>query len=205
MRGTGIDRYYLFLFVGIIPWHFFVTSLTGGATCIVTHSSMVKKIYFPREVLPISYVTSSFVNMLYSFVIVFIVVFVSGTHINPVALLYLPVVMLVEYLLALAVTFISSAITVYFRDWEHILHTIAMAWMYFTPLFYSLERVPEQYRKWFILNPMVPIIGAYRDILYSGKIPDMMTLVHASAAGILFLIIGITVFGKLKKHFAEEL
>jgi ABC-2 type transport system permease protein len=76
--------------------------------------------------------------------------------------------------------------------------------MYFTPVFYQIEFVPEEYRKFFLLNPMVPIIAAYRDILYNGKIPEMLTLVHAFAASAVCLFIGLLVFEKLKKHFAEE-
>ena len=74
---SGIEDYYLFLFVALIPWIFFSTSLTGGAGCILSQQDMVKKIYFPREVLPISFVTSQFVNMLLSFIVIFVVLIVS--------------------------------------------------------------------------------------------------------------------------------
>ena len=93
---SDIENYYLFLFVALIPWLFFSTAITGGAGCVLHQSGMVTKIYFPREVLPISHVTSAFINMLYSFIVVFLVIFLSGTPINPVALLYLPIIMLVE-------------------------------------------------------------------------------------------------------------
>ena len=100
---NGIEDYYLFLFVALIPWIFFSTSLAGGSSCIWAQKDMVKKIYFPREILPISFVTSQFVNMLLSLIVVLIVLIVSGKGLNPIALLYLPVIMLVEYLMALSV------------------------------------------------------------------------------------------------------
>ena len=96
---AGIEDYYLFLFVALVPWIFFSTSLSGGASCIWAQQDMVKKIYFPREVLPISFVTSCFVNMLLSFVVVFLVIFISGIGFNPTALLFLPLVMIIEYIL----------------------------------------------------------------------------------------------------------
>jgi ABC-2 type transport system permease protein len=201
----GVDKYYLFLFVALIPWIFFSTSLTGGAISVLLQGSMVSKIYFPREVIPIAFVTSCFVNMLYCFVIVFVVVFIAGVRIDPVALLCLPVVMAIEYLLALAVALISSAVTVYLRDMEHILGIVSLAWMYLTPVIYPLDMVPDVYKKWYMLNPMTPVITAYRDILYSGKVPEMRTLIHAFVIGVIFLIIGMAIFGNLKKHFAEEL
>ncbi|MFR2780702.1 MAG: ABC transporter permease [Clostridium sp.] len=166
---------------------------------------MVKKIYFPREVLPISFVTSQFVNMLLSLIVVFVVLIVSGKGLNPIALLYLPVIMLVEYLMALSVAMLSSAITVYLRDVEYILGIITMAWQFLSPVMYSVEQVPEKMLPLFNLNPMTPVIVAYRDILYYGEAPKLETLIHAVVFGVVVLIIGIVVFGKLKRHFVEEL
>lgn len=202
---SGIEKYYLFLFVALIPWIFFSTCLTGGATCVLGQSSMVTKIYFPREVLPISFVTSAFVNMLYCFIIVFIVVAFSGVGVTVRALLWLPVVMIIEYTLGLGIALVSSAVTVYFRDLEHILGILSLAWMYMTPIMYSGDIIPKTYQFYFNLNPMTPIISAYRDILYYGSPPDPLTLARACSFGIIVLSIGIMVFGQLKYRFAEEL
>jgi len=202
---NNIDKYYLFLFVGLVPWIFFSGSLTTGSISVLGQKDLVKKIYFPREVLPISYVTSCFVNMLFSFVIIFLVVFVSGTGVSLRALLFLPLVMMVEYILALGVALLTSAITVYFRDMEHILGIVSMAWLYLTPIMYSIDIVPEKYMTLFMLNPMTPVIVAYRDIIYYKQIPQISTLLHALVFGLIVLLIGWFVFSKLKKHFVEEL
>ena len=163
---NNIDKFYLYLFVGLVPWLFFSGSMTGGAACIVNQKDMVKKIYFPREVMPISYVASGFVNMLFCFIVIFAVIIVSGVGVNPVALLYLPVIMIVEFIMALGGAMLTSALTVYFRDLEYILGILTMAWMYFTPVVYSMEMVPDWIKPYFNLNPMTPVINAYRDILY---------------------------------------
>lgn len=202
---AGIEDYYLFLFVALIPWMFFSSSLTGGASCILAQKDMVKKIYFPREVLPISLVTCQFVNMLLSFIVVFAVILVSGKGIEPLALPYLIPVMLVEYLLALGIAFVTSAITVYLRDLEHILGIVAMAWQFLTPVMYSIDMVPEKIRPVFWLNPMSSVIIAYRDILYYKKAPHLNTLLLASVLGVGFLVIGWFLFGRMEKHFAEEM
>ncbi len=110
---------------------------------VVNQQDLVKKIYFPREVLPISFVTSCFVNMLLSFIVVFIVVAVSGIGFNPVALLFLPLIMLIEYILALGITMVTSACTVYLRDLEHIIGVLMMAWIYLTPVMYDISYVTE--------------------------------------------------------------
>lgn len=202
---NGIEKYYIYLFVGLVPWIFFSTSVTGGASCILMSKDMVKKIYFPREVLPISVVTSGFVNMLFCFVIIFIALFVSGINVRPILLLYLPAIMIVEYLLALGFALLSSALTVYFRDLEYILGIITMAWMYVTPVLYSVELVPEELRWILNINPMTPIIIAFRDILYYKQAPQMETLLQALIVGVVFCIIGHFVFGKLQKGFVEEM
>lgn len=202
---AGIENYYLFLFVALVPWIFFSTCLSGGASCIWAQQDMVKKIYFPREVLPISYVISQFVNMLLSFVVIFVVLIVSGVGVNIKALIYLPVIMLVEFLLALGITMIVSALTVYFRDMEYILGIVTMAWMYLSPVLYSMDMVPKELQNLFMLNPMSPVIVAYRDVLYYKTIPQLNTLIHAMIVGVIGVVIGWFVFGKLKKNFAEEL
>lgn len=202
---TGISNYYLFLFVALVPWLFFSTSLTAGSSCIWAQQDMVKKIYFPREVLPISFVISQFINMLLTFIIIFIVVIISGVGIDFIALLYLPIIMLIEFILALGITMLSSALTVYFRDLEYILGIISMAWMYLTPIMYSQESVPDKIKPIFNLNPISPVIMAYRDILYYKQVPDMSTLLQAVLMGIIVLVIGCFSFSKLKRHFAEEL
>lgn len=202
---AGIEDYYLFLFVALIPWMFFSSSVSGGASCIMSQKEMVKKIYFPREVLPISYVTCQFVNMLLSLIVVFAVLIISRKGISLMACLYLPIVMIAEYIMALSITMIASAVTVYLRDIEHILAIVTMAWQFLTPVMYSIDMVPEQLRPVFNLNPMTPIIVAYRDVFYYKQAPHIFTLVHGFIFSIVLLIIGWLVFGHLKKHFAEEM
>ena len=126
---VNIEKFYLYLTIGMMPWVFFNTSIQGGSTCIRAQADMVKKIYFPREVIPISYVTSAFVNMLLSFIIVFGVILLSGWRISLSLLPYLPLIMIIEYLLALGIAFVVSAVTVYFRDLEQIVGVLMMAWI----------------------------------------------------------------------------
>lgn len=202
---NGIEKYYIYLFVGLVPWIFFSTSVTSGANSILMSKDMVKKIYFPREVLPISVVTSGFINMLFCFIIIFIALFVSGIGINPVALLYLPIIMVVEYFLALGFALISSALTVYFRDLEYILGIITMAWMYLTPVLYAAEMVPVEFSWILNINPMTPVVVAFREILYYKQIPALGNLGMAFLMGIVFCIIGHFVFIKLQKGFVEEM
>lgn len=202
---AGIEKYYLFLFVALIPWLFFSGSVTAGSSCVIHQKDLVKKIYFPREVLPISHVTTCFINMLLTFMVIFLVIIISGIGINLNAVLYLPIIMVVEYILALGMAMIFSALTVFLRDLEYILGIVMMAWQFLTPIMYSIDIVPESIMPIFMANPMTPIIIAYRDILYYKQIPELGTLIHALILGIAVLLIGSIVFNKLQKRFAEEL
>lgn len=202
---NGIEKYYIYLFVVLVPWIFFSTSVTSGSSSVLASKDMVKKIYFPREVMPIACVTGNFVNMLLSFVVIFGVLIFTGWGINFWAVLCLPLIMIVEYILALGIAMLTSALTVYLRDLEYVLNIIAMAWMYMTPVMYGPEMVPEQYRFIWNLNPMTPIAMAYRDILYYKQMPEMATLIHAFVMGVVILVLGYWIFRKLQKGFAEEL
>ncbi len=203
---SGIEDYYMFLFVALIPWIFFATSLSGGSTCITSQKNMVQKIYFPREVLPISFVVSQFVNMLLSFIVIFAVMFIMGYKFNPLAILCLIPVMITEFILALGFTFILSAVTVYFQDMQFIMGILTMAWQFLSPVMYPLERVPERFQTLYMyINPMAPIITAYRDILYYGKVPALITLLTALGMGVALFAIGWFTFDRMQRHFVEEM
>lgn len=202
---TDIEDYYLFLFVAFVPWLFFSSSVSGGARAVLNRQDLVKKVYFPRQVLPISFVTGNFINMLLSFTIVIGALLISGRGMAWEKLGYLIPVMLVEYILALAITMITSALTVFFRDLEYILGIVMMAWMYLTPIMYPETMVPDKYRGIFQLNPITPIIRCYRAVLYYKEAPDLLELGVALAMAALLLFIGNVVFSMTQKKFAEEL
>lgn len=202
---NNIEKFYLFLFVALVPWMFFSSALNTGAGCIINQSNMIKKIYFPREILPIVNTTSAFVNMLLSFVVVFAVLIVSGYGVNLSVLLYLPLIMALEYILTLGMVFLVSCITVYLRDIEYVLTIVTMAWQFMTPVMYSSDMVPERFLTLFNLNPMTPIVEAYRKILYYKSAPDFSTMMSSVLFSIVFLVVGVLVFEKLQKGFVEEL
>lgn len=202
---NDIDKFYIFLFVALTPWLFFNTSLVGGATSIISQENLIKKIYFPRIVLPIAYVTSAFVNMLLTFIVIFAVLIFSGVGVNFKILWALPLVMLVEYVFTLGIAMFTSALTVYFRDLEYILGIVAMSWMYLTPILYSIDMIPEQYRFLSYMNPMTSIIMAYRDILYYRQMPELSTLMTALIMGLISIVTGTLCFDKLQRRFVEEM
>ena len=201
---AGIDKYYLFLFVALIPWLAMANSITGSATCVSAQANLVTKIHFPRQVLPITVVITNFVNMLLCMIVVFAVcIFSNG--LNFAVLWYLIPTILIEFVLALGISFLVAGITPYFRDLEYILTIFVMAWQFLSPVMYGVDQVPDDVINIFRFNPMTPVITAYRDILYYKQAPNLTTMLSALGMGVLFLIIGWFVFSKLERHFAEEL
>lgn len=201
---VDIDKFYIYLFIGLIPWLFFATCIQAGSVSILMNKDLIKKIYFPRIILPISTVNSTFMNMFYSMIVVLLTILVSGIGFSKYILL-LPVAMIMQYILVLGMTFMFSALNVYFRDLEYILNIIVMIWFYLTPIVYKIEMIPEKYRFWFYLNPMTGIINFYRNILYYKRMPSFNAFGGILIYGIIMIVIGYFVFEKLQKNFAEEL
>lgn len=202
---NNMEDFYLYLFVALIPWIYIGFCMTGGATSVTSQTEMVKKIYFPRLVLPISYATSQFVNMLLSFVVIFIVLILSGKGISLKAIIYLPLIMLIEYVFGMAIAILFSCINVYLRDLEQVSGVLSMAWQFLSPVLYSVEVIPEQYRNIYMLNPIAPMVVIYREILYYKKVPDISMFWNPLFFATVLFIVSCITFSKLKKHFAEEL
>lgn len=201
---SPIENYAMFLFVALVPWLFCATSITQGARCILDGSGLVQKIYFPRIVLPIVTVCSNFMNMLFSFIVVIAALLITGVGLSA-SIWALPVIMIIEFFFVLGLVFIFSALTVYFRDMEHILGIVTMAWMYLTPILYSIEQVPAGLQSVMFYNPMTSVILSYRNILYDKVLPDFSTLIVTIVYAVVFVIAGYFIFQKLQKNFAEEL
>lgn len=201
---AGIEKYYIYLFVALVPWIFFSTSLTSSSASIIANKDLIKKIYFPRIIIPMAVVNGAFMNMLFTMIVVFVALIFSGIGISWYIIL-LPIIMVLEYLLVLGLAFVISALNVYFRDLEHILGILTMAWMYATPILYDIDMVPQNLQPLFELNPMTPIVLAFRDILYYKTMPDLSHMGLILIWSIGFIVIGYFIFNKLQKGFAEEL
>lgn len=201
---VNLPNYYIFMFVGLLPWMFFCTCVQGGAVSVMSSADLLKKIYFPRIVLPIATVSAAFLNMMFSMIIMFVALFISGIGISKY-IIYFPFILILLYLLGLGLAFMFSACNVYFRDLEHILGILTMSMFYVTPVIYPMEMVPEKFLPLFKLNPMAYIICGFQDIFYYERAPQIETLGNIIFFSILILIIGYSVFQKLQKNFVEEL
>lgn len=204
LLASGDKTYPIYICVALIPWTYFTSSITQAAFTVIGNADIIKKVYFPREILPISVVTSGAVNFIISTIIILAFVIFSGLGLSWYIVFY-PFVLLVQYVLLLGISFIVSSITVYFRDLEHIIGIVLLAAFYGTPIVYRLEQLPANLQIIMQLNPMTHIINGYRDIFYYHQMPDMKVLGILLLLSVILTVIGYFIFKKLQKGFAEEL
>ena len=198
------EIYVVFLCTGLIPWTFFSTAISRAAFTIIENGNIIKKVYFPREILPISVVTSETINFIISTVIILGIVIVNGMGFN-IYMLFYPIILLAQYLLTLAISFMLAGVTVYFRDLQHLIGIVLQLLFYATPIVYSLDGIPANLSWILKLNPMTYIINGYRDIFYNQTMPDIVGIIIFIIIAILGCTIGYLIFNKFQKGFAEEL
>ena len=199
---SGPEHYVTYIVIGILPWNFFTTVISQGTFTILGNAGIIKKVYFPRIILPISVATSGLINFVITIPIMMIFLICSGIGLSWYILL-LPIVILTQYLLLMGIIFISCSIDVYVRDAEYIINFFVTMLFYATPILYSTELFGE--KAWILsLNPMTTIINSYRDILYSKTLPNMTMLSLVLGMSFLLVLLGLAIFRKLERGFAEE-
>ena len=200
----GQEHYTTFLIVAILPWSWFTTVISQGTSTILANGGILKKVYFPREILPISINVSGLINFLISCLIILIFLLFSGIGFS-FYILMLPLIVIVQFILLQGIIFITGAVNVYVRDSEYIINFFVQMLFYGTPVLYSASLFPEKIRFLLNLNPMATIIQSYRDIFFYQTCPNLMALLFVFIFSVILLFIGAAVFKKLEKGFAEEL
>ena len=198
------ENYAIFLCCGLIPWTFFSSATTRSAFTMIENGNIIKKVYFPREILPISIVTSEAVNFMISTIIILGFVIFGGIGISKYIVFY-PLVLLAQYLLLIGLSLIISSISVYVRDLQHLIGVVMQLLFYATPIVYSSETIPNNYKWILYLNPMTYIINGYRDIFYNQQMIDIIPTLCLIIISIVLCFIGYIIFNKLQKGFAEQL
>lgn len=201
---VNVENYTIFMIVALIPWNFFTTAIQMGTGSVVANGNILKKVYFPREIIPISVTTSQLVNFLITCIIMFVFIIFSGVGFS-IHLLIFPLLIAIQYIITLALTFILSALTVFVRDIDHFVSVILMLGFYGTPIVYQANMLPLKFQWILKFNPMAQLVEAYRAILYYHQMPDWTMLGIWGIASIILLILGYLIFKKLEKSFVEEL
>lgn len=200
---SNIRDYPVFLFIGLLAWNMFTGALQSSCGVIVNKASLVKKIYFPREILPASMAGTALVNYVLSLAILIPILLITGFW-PTWSWLFAPVAIVAIFFMALGLSLIFSAINVYMRDTEHILNIVLMLWFYGTPVVYSINSVPHFLSALFKVDPIAAAILVLQEIFYYREIPHWKMLIYCVVSGVCILWIGWAIFYKLSRRFAEE-
>lgn len=209
LRG-GIKEFAIFLICALLPFNFLSNSVNYGASSIIANSNLVNKIYFPREIIPLSIIFSNLVNFFFELAALFIVLGIMGYKFY-MFLYLLPVLIFIQFFLVVGMTLLVSALNVFFRDLQHLITIIMMVWFFGTPIIYPLSMVPERFQFIIKINPMTICSAYYRNIFYYVKysedagFPLLWETLSALGITLLIFFIGYFVFKKLEPRFAEEI
>jgi lipopolysaccharide transport system permease protein len=208
LRFSGGHPHYLqFLIVGIIVWHFLSLCLNDSMGAIIGNANLVKRAAFPRIILPLSTVLANLVNFLLTVVVLVVYLLLAG--IAPGVLPWFLVAVLTQVALCLGLCLILCTLNVFFRDTEHILSILTMAWFFMTPIFYSLklqlDALPDRLHSLVFLNPMTGIVCACRSALMAEPLPALSSLALSFAVSWGVCLVGIVCFQGLQHRFADEL
>lgn len=218
--NSGTRSYAVFVLVGLVPWTFFTGALHSGAVSVVGNVSLVKKVYFPRELLPLTALLSNLVNFSISFLLIIVFLFIFGIGLSR-HILWVPAILITQLTFTLGLIMFVSALTVFFRDILMILDVLLTAWFFATPVFYPLEDLERplnilgttfnsaQVMRW--LNPMASIVDGYRTVLWGTRFSDGPVsmdpsfLLRTFVTSVIILIIGYLFFLRAEPLFGEKL
>ena len=208
-----IHHYPVFLMCGMLPWTLCMDSIMQSTNSIVGNAQLIKKVYFPREALPISVVLSNLVNFVSALPIFFGLALILKAPLTWWILL-LPITLLIQLAFVLGLSFFFATLNVFYRDTLHLLGVVTQAWFFLTPVFYPIQTVPEQAhilgitfnaQLWLRrLNPMASIVASYRDLLYHGTPTGTDFLLRTAITSFIVLIAGYLVFLRYSSHFGES-
>jgi len=211
-NGVPNRAYPVFVLCALLPWNFFHGSVMQSVGCIVDNANLVKKVYFPREILPLSVVLSNMVNFGISLLVLFPMLLIFQVRLTK-WLLMLPVVILIQFCFVTGVSFTLSALHVFYRDARAIMDVVMMAWLFVTPVFYPISILPHSreilgltidIHRWTrILNPMASLVAAYHDVLFYGHRVGLDFLARTAVTSLGILVIGYLVFYRASKSFGE--
>jgi lipopolysaccharide transport system permease protein len=200
---NNMEHYAVFLFCGLLPWIWLSSSLLMGATSIVEGGSLLKKVFFPPQVLPTATVIANFVNFLLGLPILFSLLLLYGIKLGW-SLVALPLIMVTQFALTLGLTLIVSAASVRYRDIPLILGHLLTFWFFLSPILYPAVQVPERYRAFLSLNPVTLFVVAYQDALLYDTFPSLETWATMLLVSCVALASGMLVFERFRWSFAEE-
>ena len=197
---STIPNFPVYLICGQTLWAFFNESTTMAMHSVVQNSALIKKVYIPKFIFPLSRITSSFVTMSFSLIAILIVMLFTRATIHwTILLFWVPLLFL--FVFCCGIGLILSALSTYFRDITHLYGVLTIAWMYATPIFYDPEILPDHVRNTLEWNPIYHFITFFRSLILNGQVPGAEMWLQCALDCIVTFAIGLLIFKKLQRNF----
>lgn len=200
MFRFDIPNYPMYLICGQTLWTFFNESTTVAMQSVISNSSLIRKVYIPKFIFPISRVVSSFVTMSFSMAAILVVMIFTGVRVTPAVVLF-PVPLMALLLFSMGIGIALSALAVYFRDIVHLYGVLTLVWMYVTPIFYPISALPGTVASLLRLNPLYHYITFFREVLLYGTVPALSSWLCCFGFAVASLVLGIGIFRRLQRNF----
>jgi lipopolysaccharide transport system permease protein len=197
------EHFALYILIGLTGWRFFSLGTSMAMSSIVGKSSLVTKIFIPREILTLSVVLSALVSSLLEFLVLIPLLLIFGIRLS-VTVLFFPALHVLYFLLVYGIALSLASLYVYYRDINQIWEVLLQIGFFLSPIVYPVSLIPEKYMDYYMLNPITRLIEMYRDSLLAGKLPSPADFVLVLFFGIILFVFGSWLFRKLSPRFAEE-
>jgi len=199
-----IENYTLFLIAGLFPWQWFLNSVNSSAMVFIGNATLIKKVHFRQEVLVVAAILNDMLHFLLSIPVIILFLFIYGMQPSVTWLLGIPVFLIIQFIITMGFSLAVSALNLFFRDIERIVFIFTSLMFYMTPIIYSEEMVPAEYRTLILSNPLSILFISWRNLLMHGKL-NLHDMVLALFYALLVFTLGYLVYRKLKWRFAEVL
>ncbi|HEX6158595.1 MAG TPA: ABC transporter permease [Thermoanaerobaculia bacterium] len=204
-RPQTFEPYALFMFCGILPWTWFSSSLLEASNVLIAGGNLIRKVLFPAEVLPLVTVLSGLVHFCFGLPILAAFLIYYRVGVEPLDLLWFPVIVFVQLVLTAGLALLVSALTVHFRDVRDLLQNLLTLWFFATPIIYPLSMAPPSVQRLLNLNPFTHLAVSYQEVLFvPGTFTDWWRVAVAAAVAVLAFVVGYFVFDRLRDTLAEE-
>ena len=200
----NIPQFSSFAFSGLLIWSWSQTALFQATGLITSNKALIRQPNFPTAILPVVTTMTGLIHFLLALPVLIIFLAIDGVQPSSV-LFVLPLLIVIQFFLTVGLAYPLAALNVTFRDTQHTLGVLLQMLFYLTPIFYDLNSVPKEYLIFYQLNPMVPLLEAYRAILLKGTQPDWQALLIVSLVVAVILPIGLAIFRRQSNTFVEEL
>jgi len=200
---SGIPHFGAFLYTGLLPFVWFQSSVQGGSSVLSENRALVRTPFFAKPLLPWAVTCTNFALYLLALPVLFALMAYDGLPFTS-ALLALPLIWAIQWILTLGMTVLTAAVGILVRDVQHLMAVILLFWFYLTPIFYDLTQVPPDTARWFALNPMTPIVSAHRAVTVYGQAPDWASLGTLAIVSMGILGFSLLLFRTLEDSFIDE-